>query len=138
MCCSCSRSFNQKYNINIELKDWKDLLNIYLDRTPRSNESIYLEMNSNPQRSNTHLHCDIFNCSERFGLQRPPHRNARIPLVNDSCNNISLIPLLLAKIIAPDSSNLLDIIKQYRIENYSWKHKQYNRSSNRNIGWYCK
>lgn len=91
------------------LTEWKNLLKIYLDRTPRSNESIYMRLDS-------HLHCDIFNCSERFGLQRPPHRTARKPFVNDKCNNISLIPLLLAKVISPQSKNLLDVIKANRDE----------------------
>ncbi len=101
--------FNSKYNINIDLKEWKNLLKIYLDRTPRSNESIYMKIDN-------YLHCDIFNCSYRFGLQRPPHRTARKPLVNEKCNNISLIPLLLAKVIAPQSNNLLDVIKKNREE----------------------
>lgn len=98
-------SFCEKYNIT--LNEWKNLLKIYLDRTPRSNESIYLEMSG-------FLHCDIFNCSERFGLQRPPHRTARKPYVNEKCNNISLVPLLLAKVIAPNSTNLSDVIKAHR------------------------
>ncbi len=63
---------------------------------------------------NGFLHCDIFNCSERFGLQRPPHRTARKPYVNEKCNNISLVPLLLAKVIAPNSTNLSDVIKAHR------------------------
>jgi len=99
--------FNDDYHTNITLEEWKNLLKIYLDRTPRSNESIYLEMSG-------FLHCDIFNCSERFGLQRPPHRTARKPYVNEQCNNISLIPLLLAKVIDPNSTNLLDVIRTHR------------------------
>lgn len=91
------------------LAEWKKLLKIYLDRTSRSNESIYMRLDS-------HLHCDIFNCSERFGLQRPPHRTARKPYVNDKCNNISLVPLLLAKVIEPQCNNLLDVIKTHRVE----------------------
>lgn len=100
-------TFNQKYNVDIKKEDWKDLLKIYLDRTPRSNESIYMKLKSN-------LQCDIFNCSERFGLQRPPHRTARKPILNDKCSNISLIPLLLAKVIDPQSDNLIDVIKSHR------------------------
>ena len=101
--------FNQEYNVNIEIDDWKDLLKIYLDRTPRSNESIYLKLDN-------YLHCDIFNCSERFGLQRPPHRTARKPILNDKCTNISLVPLLLAKVISPQSDDLLDVVKKNRSE----------------------
>ena len=103
--------FFERYLKGIEsskwLTEWKNLLKIYLDRTPRSNESIYLKIDSL-------LHCDIFNCSERFGLQRPPHRTARKPFVNEKCNNISLIPLLLAKVINPNSGNLLDVIRSHR------------------------
>ena len=103
--------FFENYGIdsNIRLTEWKNLLKIYLDRTPRSNESIYMKLDSL-------LHCDIFNCSERFGLQRPPHRTARKPYLNERCNNFSLIPLLLAKVIEPNSSNLLDVIKSNRDE----------------------
>lgn len=101
------KNFNDKYNTQIDLHEWKNLLKIYLDRTPRSNESIYLKMDN-------HLQSDIFNCSERFGLQRPPHRTARKPYVNDKCNNISLVPLLLAKLIDPQSNNLLDVIRTHR------------------------
>lgn len=101
--------FNANNHTNITLEEWKNLLKIYLDRTPRSNESIYLEMRG-------FLHCDIFNCSERFGLQRPPHRTARIPSLPDNNieKHISLIPLLLAKVIDPDSLNLIDVIKKNR------------------------
>ena len=99
--------FNEKFHTNIDITEWKNLLKIYIDRTPRSNESIYLKMGN-------HLQSDIFNCSERFGLQRPPHRTARKPYLNDKCNNASLIPYLLAKVISPDSNNLLDVIKENR------------------------
>lgn len=104
------KDFNQNFpNANIDLTEWKNLLKIYLDRVPRSNESIYLKLDS-------HLHCDIFNCSERFGLQRPPHRTARKPFVNEKCDyiNIPLIPLLLAKVIDPQSDNLRDVIRNNR------------------------
>ncbi len=105
------KTFNQNNNVNIELKDWKALLKIYLDRTPRSNESIYMKLKS-------HLHCDIFNCSERFGLQRPPHRTARKPFLPDNNidKHVSLVPLLLAKIISPQSDNLVAVIKSHRDE----------------------
>ena len=101
------KEFNQKFNVNIDLTEWKNLLKIYLDRTPRTNESIYMKMDS-------YIYCDIFNCSERFGLQRPPHRTVRMPILNDNCNNISLVPLLLAKVISPQSENLDDVIKSHR------------------------
>ena len=104
-------AFNQKYNVNIKLEDWKALLKIYLDRIPRSNESIYMKLKS-------HLHCDIFNCSERFGLQRPPHRTARKPFLPDTNidKHVSLVPLLLAKVINPQSDNLIAVIKSHRDE----------------------
>ena len=100
-------TFNKLFKTNITLEEWRNLLQIYIDRVPRSNESIYMKLDS-------YLHCDIFNCSERFGLQRPPHRTARKPFVNDKCNNISLIPLLLAKVIAPQSNDLIEVVKSYR------------------------
>lgn len=100
-------SFNKKHNTNITLPEWKNLLKIYLDRIPRSNESIYLRMEG---FSNS----DIFNCSERFGFKRPPHRTARKPYLNDDCSNASLIPYLLAKIIEPNATNLLPVIRDNR------------------------
>ena len=105
------KTFNQNNNVDIQLEDWRDLLKIYLDRTPRSNESIYMKLES-------HLHCDIFNCSERFGLQRPPHRTARKPFLpdNNTDKHVSLVPLLLAKVIEPQSDNLIAVIKSHRDE----------------------
>ena len=106
--------------IEISVEEWRNLLQIYIDRMPRSNESLYLKMEKNSK-------VDIFNCTRRFGLKHMPHRTALKPFLKDEhCKNPSIIFYLLAKIIAPDNDNLIEVIKKNRdnfneIANLMWK-----------------
>ena len=94
--------------IEISVEKWRNLLQIYIDRVSRSNESLYLKMGSGSK-------VDIFNSTQRFGLKHMPHRTALKPFLKDKhCKNPSIIFYLLAKVIAPDSDNLVEVIKKNR------------------------
>lgn len=94
--------------IDISVKEWRNLLQIYIDRVPRSNESLYLKMETDSK-------VDIFNCTRRFGLKHMPHRTALKPFLKDKhCKNPSIIFYLLAKVVAPNSDNLIEVIKKNR------------------------
>lgn len=101
------KEFNVKFNVNITLEEWQNLLQIFLDRQLRGNEMFYMEMPNNTA-------VDIFNCTERFGLKRPPHRPVHKPILLKDCKNARLIHRLVAKLIAPNSSDLTSVIKQNR------------------------
>jgi superfamily II DNA/RNA helicase len=87
--------------------EWKNLLKIYVDRVARSNEFIFMKLES-------HLDSDIFNCSNRFGLKKPSRRVARLPLVNKAEGKLPIIHILLAKMMGADSSNIRDTLKQHK------------------------
>lgn len=94
--------------IDISVEEWRNLLQIYIDRVSRSNQSLYLKMEKDSK-------VDIHNCTERFGLKHMPRRTSQKPSLEDNrCINPSIIFYLLAKVIAPDSDNLIDVIKKNR------------------------
>ena len=88
--------FNHKINSDtnrISKKDWHDLMQIFIDYTLRSNESVFLQIPGNNI-------VDIFSCV-RFATQKEKRRSARKPTVKDK-NNRSRIIRYLGKILVDD------------------------------------
>jgi hypothetical protein len=78
----------------ITKKDWHGLMQIFLDYTVRSNESVFLKMDDlDPM--------DIFQCV-RFATQKERRRPVHKPTVREKGPNRSRIIRLLAKLIAND------------------------------------
>lgn len=90
----------------ISLDDWKNLLTIFMDRSVRSNMSIYIKEND---RSTI----DIFKC-QRFSSQKSPRRPVAKPTVNKTGNS-TLVIRLLAKLYNI-GGNLNDVIKSHEEE----------------------
>ena len=89
-------SFNSKLSVDnqINKKDWHDLMQIFLDLTVRSNQSVYLKLNDTDS-------IDIFECT-RFATQKERRRPVHKPIVKDKGSNRSRIIRLIAKLIADD------------------------------------
>ena len=78
----------------ISKKDWHDLMQIFLDYTVRSNESVFMKMyDTDP--------VDIFECV-RFATQKERRRPVHKPVIKDKSANRSRIIRLIAKLIADD------------------------------------
>ena len=78
----------------ISKKDWHDLMQIFLDYTVRSNESVFMKMyDTDP--------VDIFECV-RFATQKERRRPVQKPVIKDKSANRSRIIRLIAKLIADD------------------------------------
>jgi len=78
----------------ISKKDWHDLMQIFLDHTVRSNESVFMKMYDNDP-------VDIFECV-RFATQKERRRPVHKPVIKDKAANRSRIIRLIAKLIADD------------------------------------
>ena len=78
----------------ISKQDWHNLMQIFLDYTVRSNESVFLKMDDRDP-------IDIFQCV-RFATQKERRRPAHEPLIKDKGGNRSRIIRLLAQLIAND------------------------------------
>ena len=77
----------------ITLKDWRNLLRVFLDYTVRSNQSVFLRMSEQND-------FDIFSCA-RFASHKPPRRPARKPKLDVSLSG-SRIVRYLCKLICND------------------------------------
>jgi len=88
--------FNQDLSSEnkISISDWKDLLTIFLNRTVRSNMSIYLK--------DTTQQIDIFMC-QRFQSQKAPRRPVHEPRVTNTGRQ-PLVIQLLAKLYGSNDS----------------------------------
>lgn len=91
----------------ISKKDWHALMQIFLDYTVRSNESVFLKMDDRDQ-------IDIFECV-RFATQKPKRRSAHKPVIKDKGGNRSRIIRLLAKLIADEKHiSVTNAVSSYR------------------------
>lgn len=91
----------------ITKKDWYNLMQIFLDYTVRSNESVFLKMNDNDP-------VDIFKCV-RFATQKERRRPVHKPVIKDKSANRSRIIRLLAQLIANDKHiTTTNAISSYR------------------------
>lgn len=91
----------------IKKKDWHGLMQIFLDYTVRSNESVFLEMDERDP-------VDIFQCV-RFATQKERRRPVHKPEIKDKGGNRSRIIRLIAQLIANDKKiSLTDAISGYR------------------------
>ena len=90
-------------------REWRNLLKIYIDRVARSNETIFMRLDS-------HLDSDIFNCSNRFGLKKPSRRTARKPVVRDANGTLPVIHILLAKMLGANENNVREILRTNKEE----------------------
>lgn len=93
----------------ITKKDWHALMNIFLDYTVRSNESVFLKMDDRDP-------IDIFECV-RFATQKASRRPVHKPVIKDKSGNRSRIIRLLAKLIADEKhisvSNAITSYREY-------------------------
>ncbi len=80
----------------ITLKDWRNLLRIFLDYSVRSNQSVFLRMSEKND-------FDIFSCA-RFASHKPPRRPARKPKLDDSLSG-SRIVRYLCRLICNDKGH---------------------------------
>ena len=91
-------SFNATLSINNQIRkqDWHDLMQIFLDLTVRSNQSVYLKLHDTDP-------VDIFDCV-RFATVKERRRSVHKPILKDKGGNRSRIIRLLAKLIATDKN----------------------------------
>ena len=91
----------------ISKKDWHGLMQIFLDYTVRSNESVFLKMDERDPM-------DIFQCV-RFATQKERRRPVHKPSIKDKGGNRSLIIRLLAQLIANDKHiTVVSAISSYK------------------------
>ncbi len=91
----------------ITKNDWHNLMQIFLDYTVRSNESVFLKLDDRDPM-------DIFQCV-RFATQKERRRPIHKPVIRDKGGNRSRIIRLIAKLIANDKHiTLTDAINAYR------------------------
>ena len=92
----------------IELQDWKNLLQIFIDYTVRSYQSVFLKL-EDVKRIDIHS-------SVRFATTKAPRHPAKKPSVEDGPT--SRIVQCLAALIARDNANrnVADVIKTYKNE----------------------
>ena len=103
----------EKFNQNLQeenritKKDWHHLMQIFLDYTVRSNESVYLNLDDRDP-------IDIFSCV-RFATQKERRRSVHKPEIKDNSGNRSRIIRLTAALIARDKHiSLKDAISGYK------------------------
>ena len=104
-------SFNSKLSIDNQItkKDWHDLMQIFLDLTVRSNQSVFLKLHETDP-------VDIFDCV-RFATVKERRRPVHKPIVKDKGGNRSRIIRLIAKLIAVDKHNTLtNAISSYKTD----------------------
>lgn len=93
----------------ISKKDWHALMQIFLDYTVRSNESVFLKLDDRDP-------IDIFECV-RFATQKASRRPVHKPMIKDKGGNRSRIIRLLAKLIAEEKhisvSNAVSSYREY-------------------------
>lgn len=91
-------SFNATLSINNQIRkqDWHDLMQIFLDLTVRSNQSVYLKLHDTDP-------VDIFDCV-RFATVKERRRSVHKPILKDKGGNRSRIIRLIAKLIATDKN----------------------------------
>ena len=91
----------------INKKDWHALMQIFLDYTVRSNESVFLMMDEKDP-------VDIFACV-RFATQKERRRSVHKPVIKDKGGNRSRIIRLIAQLVANDKHlSLTNAINSYR------------------------
>lgn len=91
----------------ITKQDWHDLMQVFLDFTVRSNESVFLHIQGDEKM-------DIFR-SVRFATQKERRRPVRKPQVLDKGSNQSRIIRMIASLIAQDQHiQTVDAIRGYR------------------------
>lgn len=94
-------------NNQISKKDWHDLMQIFLDLTVRSNQSVYIKLHDTDP-------IDIFDCV-RFATVKERRRSVHKPILKDKGGNRSRIIRLIAKLFAIDKN----ITIQNAISSYS-------------------
>ena len=88
-------------------KDWHDLMQVFLDYTVRSNQSVYLKMSDSDP-------IDIFQCV-RFATQKERRRPVIKPQVYESSTNLSRVVCLLATLLAKSKNETLkNIVRTYK------------------------
>ena len=92
----------------ISLQDWKDLLQIFVDYTVRSNQSVFLKLEKDNK-------IDILS-SVRFATTKAPRRPAKKPSVEEGPQ--SRVIQYLAALIARDNigKTVTDVIRTYNME----------------------
>lgn len=91
----------------IKQKDWHNLMQIFLDLTVRSNQSVFLKLHDTDS-------VDIFDCV-RFATVKERRRSVHKPTVKDKGGNRSRIIRLIAKLIAKDKNiSTQDAISAYK------------------------
>lgn len=91
-------------NNKISIADWQNLIQLYLDYTVRSNQSVFLHPDGNSQT-------DIMKCV-RFAAEKPRRRTAHKPKINDRGAQHRIVRMLGA-LLARDQklTNELDAIR---------------------------
>ena len=91
----------------ISKKDWHNLMQVFLDFTVRSNESVFLHLDGDEKM-------DIFR-TVRFATQKERRRPVRKPQVLDKGGNMSRIIRMIASLLAQDQHiQITDAIRGYK------------------------
>ena len=94
-------------NNQISKKDWHDLMQIFLDLTVRSNQSVYIKLHDTDP-------IDIFDCV-RFATVKERRRSVHKPILKDKGGNRSRIIRLIAKLFAIDKNiTIQNAISSYK------------------------
>jgi hypothetical protein len=94
----------------ISIEDWRNFLQIFMDYTVRSNQSVFLKIPNNNL-------IDIFSCN-RFATEKPRRRPAKMPVLEENHPSNSRVVLYLSTLIAKDKeiASTNDAYKQnYRL-----------------------
>ena len=91
----------------ISQKDWHDLMQVFLDYTVRSNQSLYLKMADNDP-------IDIFQCV-RFATQKERRRSVHEPQVKEKSANMSRVVRLLATLLVKSKNETMqNVLRSYK------------------------
>ena len=94
-------------DLQISKADWHAVMQMFLDFTVRSNESIYLKMSDTDPM-------DIFKCV-RFATQKDRRRPIRKPEIREKSPNLSRVIRLLAQLLSEEKNiKISDAIKGYK------------------------
>lgn len=87
----------------IALKDWKNLLKIFIDHSVRSNESFFVKDDNH--------NIDIFDC-QRFESKKQPRRQVHKPSLESANGRYSTVVVLLCSLL-PGDGKMSSKVKEY-------------------------
>lgn len=92
---------------HISIEDWRNYLQMFMDYTVRSNQSVFLKIPGNNQ-------IDIFACN-RFATEKPRRRPAKKPVLEANNPSKARVVLYLSTLLANDKgiASTNDAYKQY-------------------------